>query len=985
MKKIILLLFLISIGFNLKAQSLQKLFSITNNFVSKSNFDSAYVYSIKSLAQAEKEFGNRDSNYVKALFKIFDILILQEKWVDAEKYMLQSNKIILESNFGKKNSLYLKSLYDFSAYYFSFGNFKKAIAAQTEYNDIVKEIYGAQSQRYANGLDSLGTIYEDNANYSESEKKFKEAITIVEKKYGTNNEYYINFNHNLADLYFTMARYSEAEPLFLKVIMLGGKMPDSLLPDFPIYYNNLARLYLATGRYDEAEPLFRKSYELYLAKNNSFYLSPYANLGSTYFLMGKNSEALEIFLTSSEKQKVFFGEENIGYASDLRRLSMVYASQGNLKKAEELANKIIPIFKEVVGESHPFYASSLNNLANIYIKEGKFKEAESLYLEALNIRANVEGKTHPSYANSLINLATYYFITGDFEKSKQYFKEDIGIQLKNIQTNFSYLSEFEKEKYWAVLSKDFNLFYSFAFKTYKNDPAICADVFNNLITTKSLLFNNSFRIKNTILNSKDSSLISQYDHLNSMKYDIGKYILLGKTKTLELGINLDSLNNAANLIEKEISSKSSLFLESNSINTFNWKEIQKNLKKNEAVVEFLHFNNYKDKFTDSTYYCALVLRPGFENPKMVYLFEEAKLNDILNKMTSNRGVQILEQPVTKEKSRVLYDMIWLPLDSLLKGVKSVYLSPDGLLNRVSFSSLTNKESKFLFDLFNLNFISSTNNIKLDNQGLKFSKDYKMAIYGGIQYNMDIKTQVDNVKPYKIIENPTLIAFKDPTELRSENRGEWNYLSGTLAEAMNIQKELSEKNIKADFYSASTALEESFKSFSGNSPSIIHVATHGFFIPSNTKFSSNLTVDNEFRKIKNPLFRSGLILAGANRAWKNDSIINGIDDGILTAYEVSLMDLSNTKLVVLSACESGLGEIKGSEGVYGLQRAFKMAGVKYIIMTLWEIQDEVTVEFMTEFYKTWLTDVDIHEAFKSTQDKMRKKYEANYWAAFVLKE
>ena len=127
------------------------------------------------------------------------------------------------------------------------------------------------------------------------------------------------------------------------------------------------------------------------------------------------------------------------------------------------------------------------------------------------------------------------------------------------------------------------------------------------------------------------------------------------------------------------------------------------------------------------------------------------------------------------------------------------------------------------------------------------------------------------------------------------------------------------------------------------------------------------------------------MSGANRVWTGKSIPDGMDDGILTAYEVSMLDLSNTKLVVLSACETGLGDIKGSEGVYGLQRAFKMAGVKYILMTLWEIRDEVTAEFMKVFYQQWLKGKDIHEAFKFAQDEMRKKYEANYWAAFVLVE
>jgi CHAT domain-containing protein len=217
------------------------------------------------------------------------------------------------------------------------------------------------------------------------------------------------------------------------------------------------------------------------------------------------------------------------------------------------------------------------------------------------------------------------------------------------------------------------------------------------------------------------------------------------------------------------------------------------------------------------------------------------------------------------------------------------------------------------------------------------------------------------------------------------RGQWNYLQGTLTEANAIIQEFQKNKIPAQLISDDQAIEESFKSLSGKSPTIIHIATHGFYFADDVEQKPSNNNENEFKKSNNPLFRSGLIMAGANRVWTGNKNIDGLDDGILTAYEVSLLDLSNTKLVVLSACETGLGEIKGSEGVYGLQRAFKMAGVDYLIITLWEIRDEVTVEFMSNFYQQWLKGKDIYAAFKFAQDEMRKKYEANYWAAFVLIE
>jgi len=210
----------------------------------------------------------------------------------------------------------------------------------------------------------------------------------------------------------------------------------------------------------------------------------------------------------------------------------------------------------------------------------------------------------------------------------------------------------------------------------------------------------------------------------------------------------------------------------------------------------------------------------------------------------------------------------------------------------------------------------------------------------------------------------------------------------------ISAKLKKKSITTTTYSGTDALEESFLSLSGkNSPSVIHLATHGFYFPdtfieknrNNIMFSSKGEV--RLRYSDDPLLRSGLLMAGANLAWKGQSLPTHVEDGILTAKEVSNMNLMNTELVVLSACQSGLGDVKGSEGVEGLQRGFKMAGVKYIIISLWQVPDIETIEFMDTFYNNWLEGKDIRMAFHATQNKMRNKYkdEPFMWAGFVLME
>ena len=190
-------------------------------------------------------------------------------------------------------------------------------------------------------------------------------------------------------------------------------------------------------------------------------------------------------------------------------------------------------------------------------------------------------------------------------------------------------------------------------------------------------------------------------------------------------------------------------------------------------------------------------------------------------------------------------------------------------------------------------------------------------------------------------------------------------------------------------SGAVATEEEFKALDGRSPQVLHLATHGFFLPTtDTKRKNNNDPNpgnNAFTVQQNPMFRSGLVLTGGNHAWKGDPAVPGREDGILTAYEIAQMDLSSTDLVVLSACETALGDLQGNEGVIGLQRAFKMAGVKQMIMSLWRVPDKETMELMTMFYRNWLGGQSTREALRSAQLKMKEKYPPYYWAAFVVVE
>jgi CHAT domain-containing protein len=386
-------------------------------------------------------------------------------------------------------------------------------------------------------------------------------------------------------------------------------------------------------------------------------------------------------------------------------------------------------------------------------------------------------------------------------------------------------------------------------------------------------------------------------------------------------------------------------------------------------------------------YCALVVRQGYKQPEMIPLFEEKQLAALLekNELDDYEFISRLykESSDSASVSNKLFRLVWQKLETQLFGVKTVYYSPSGLLHKISFGAIPSEKNLLLSDKYKLIALSSTKNILLREDSKKERKNLKTIIYGGIKYDFPKQkiTPQEKIVPL----TPSLRSLLPDSLMRGVS---WVYLKGTLTEAQKIDSLFLQKSKNTVLFSDTSATEESFKALSGwNSPDILHIATHGFYFPEPGKAKRELSsLENiEFVKSDNPLFRSGLMFAGGNCVWKDEQTPQNREDGVLTAYELSQLYLPNTNLVVLSACETGLGQVKGSEGVFGLQRALKMAGVEHIVMSLWTVPDKQTQELMSIFYKYYLSGIELRDAFQKAQNDMKIKYknEPFVWAAFVL--
>jgi CHAT domain-containing protein len=607
--------------------------------------------------------------------------------------------------------------------------------------------------------------------------------------------------------------------------------------------------------------------------------------------------------------------------------------------------------------------------------------------EALQIFTETLGEKHPKFTDALISLALLYDAVMKPEKAEKYFINANKNYLSQIDSYFSSFSEKEKFQFIDKLNENFEIFYSFCLRRYSLNNSLTSDMFALRIPSKGNILASTSQLRERIHKSGDEELNELYDKLQTKKAEISKASSLTLEERQKRGLDLIALENEANELEKELSTKSEVYRNEFEPKKINWLSVKRSLKVDESAVEFLNFRYYDNRWTDTVYYVALVIRPEFEYPKLVKLCTEKQLSNILNASAESVESYIKN----KEKSTKLFELIWKPMEEQLKGVNKVFISPSGLINKISFSAISTSDEKLLCDKYSFNYTGNLKEIALNKEkenNIKDIEGFSAAIFGGAKYDIDTTTEKDIASKFTRGGEDE---WSPPANMILQNisitkLSKWKYLPGTLIEADKIKLLFESHSLKVNEYTGEDASKEALKSLNyKNSPTVLHISTHGYFFPEPQKEYKE-TGTSTYITSENPLFRSGLILAGANRVWTGASEIEGVENGILTAYEVSNMDLQNTELVVLSACETGLGDIKGGEGVYGLQRAFKIAGAKTIIMSLWKVPDKETVELMELFYTNWLEKkMTKHDAFTNAQKEMRKKYAPYYWAAFVMVE
>jgi CHAT domain-containing protein/Flp pilus assembly protein TadD len=994
----------------------------------RGEYSRAEALYLEACSVRQKIWGENHPDYASCLNNLGNVYYQQKRFKEAEPLRIRAMEI-RRKVLGEAHPDYVASVGNMALFYEATDQYEKAALYFNRAAELGKNVFGANHPDYARILNGLGALYVKMAEYEKAGPLYKQATEIRWKALGESHPDYMNSLNNLAILYKETGEYEKAESLYLKTREIIRKTKEETHPDFAQSSNNLAVLYLSTGKYEKAEPLQIQALELQkklLGEKHPTYQSSLNNLGILYEAMGlyEKSEKLQrqalelrlqvsgensleyakslnnlgilymrmfqplkaepLHIRAGEIRKKILGEWHAEYATSLNNLAVVYRHTEEFAKAESLYIRALEIWKKTLGEGHPNYAQALNNLARIYHSMGHHSRALSFFLEAEKIRKTSLGENHPDYASTLSDIALLYIDRGENEKAESLIVSAVENMLGNLKLNFQILSENEKNHYLENNAVQQNISNSYLFYNPNASARAITTGLNLQLFFKSLALADTRNMLVNVQNNPDSAVRSTLNRWLACKTKLaGEYMKAVNNRRM----STDSLEEVAEYLEKELSRYSSAFRKQQELLQISADKLQEFIEIDEAVVEFSRFRLYnKGTQTDSVIYGAYILKKTTPAPVFIQLFEEAQLQEIVSKAgksaTSIARNIYSPGPADKQNNPAaeLYRLIWQPLEPYLKDVRKIAYSPAGKLHELALHALP-AGAGLLMNRHTLQQYTSTREIAL-RKNIPVAKPREITVFANPDFSMDstkIAAQRMNQSGAQVYSYAHLMPLRGGDNF-------WPDLPGTADEMKNIRSIFTRYNIPVRSFERGPASEENLKTVSGQSTQVLHIATHGFFLPAREENATRAGLTgNNHTLTENPLLRSGLVFSGGNYAWSGKTPIEGAEDGIVTAYEIAQLDLSNTELVVLSACETALGDVKGSEGVFGLQRAFKMAGVKKMIVSLWKVPDKETAELMTAFYTYWLKGKTIAEAFGQARADMRKKYPPFYWAAFILIE
>jgi CHAT domain-containing protein/Tfp pilus assembly protein PilF len=912
-----------------------------------------------------------DPDPLKAANCINDLgatLYFKGEYPEAEKLLLRA-VAILEKRPNPRDTDLTPILNNLGLVYYSKGEYAEAERRIQRAMTITEKAYGAESGTFGLLLGQLGTLHLARGNLIKSRSLLLSAAAILEKDRGNHSPDLAQLYSNLGALYFYEGDYLESERRLNLALKLKEEAVGADHPDLTPILSNLATLYMEKGDYAGAEHQLQRALPILEKTFRPDHMSvglALTQLGSVYILSDEPEKAEPTLRRAFEILEKERGAGHKDVAIALIALARLYSDKEEYEKAEALLLRAQAILDTSETES-VYVASILVSLASIDFVRKEYAKAESKLESALATCEKGMGPNHPSLATILHILAILSEIQGKPERAVELTSRAVEISERNLARNIGAGSERQKLLYLSSLSDELDHIISLHVRSAPKDRQAFRLALTTLLTRKGRALDVMTDIIRMLRRneSQDDELVGVLDALTDARsrYSALIYDGAGDIPTEKYRLEVEELAARIEKLDAEIGTRDPKFQPQ----PVTLEAVKDALPRDAALVEFVSYNPFDVKTGewDSPRYVAYILK-GTGEPEFVDLGDAEEIDE---KVSNFRKSLRETDSDFRKPARALDEQVMRPVRERLGKVRRLFISPDAALNLFPFAALVDENGRYLVENYFITYLTSGRDL------LRLKNPLPSRQGALVITNPNFDSNVN-------VAGPDAPSGGDTGGNRRsrEFQEHFSSLDESAAEGTEVGKLLPDATVLSD----AQATEAAVKKVGG--PRILHLSTHGFFMRKQTQKVKGLREMNwgslpspaASALNENPLLRSGLALAGANLPQS----VAG-NDGILTALEAAGLDLWGTKLVVLSACETGLGAVQNGEGVYGLRRALVLAGAESQVMSLWRVESETSRVMMVKYYKRLVAGEGRGEALRQVQLEMLREYRHPYfWAGFI---
>lgn len=903
--------------------------------------------------------------------------------------------------------------------FFAAGKYPESVEAFNQSLAVRKKLLPADDPKIAQVLNSLGLVLQYVGDDENAEIDLKKAIEIYTKAHGADDMTLASGYSNLSQIYRNRGEIGAAEEVMVRSVEIRGKKMGEDSLDYALGLNNLGLVYRLRGNYAKAKEAYQTAIDIRQNKLKADDLSivyPLSNLASLSFYLGDFAAALKADQQAEAIRKTNLPPDHPDIATVERNVALDLSELGDFAAAESKFKDVLSIRKKKFGEESLDFARSQFDLATMYLKKGDLSSAKPLFehahevaeknrsghplvaaihaaglgelnmafgdldgagpllFEALDIQKTLLGPQHSDVGLAYGGLAKLYILKGDLSKALEFQRLANEINEQNIGLNLSLGPEHQKLAFMKSVSGALDQTITLQSLFPKDNQIITNMAATGVVQQKGRVLDAVSSARAVLRDRLSASDRQLFERLNDVNGRLSEMEVRGqgdedREKYLKA---VESLTSDRDSLEESISKATSGFFEKSQAVTL--KAVQNEIPSDACLVEFAGYQPVTAKATvgastvSDRRYVVFVIRSN-EPPRFVDIGPRVEIDEMLAKLRA--AFRDPKRNDAKTLAREVDKRIMEPVRALAGPVTLFLISPEGELSLLPFEALVDQNGNYLVTNYSFSYLTSGRDL-LRMKTKRGNKGGPLLV-ANPAFGLP-GTEVAALAGGRSGRSASQTGRRSVTSVRDLSDAYFAPLSGTAAEARAIQTLFPDSKLLVGNEASETALKKV------SAPSILHIATHGFFLdddPSET--SGNRRIASTGHPSENPLLRSGLALAGANKRS------SGADDGILTALEASGLDLWGTKLVVLSACDTGLGEVKTGEGVYGLRRSFVEAGVESLVMSLWPVSDTVTRDLMIGYYKNLKQGVGRGESLRRVQLEMLKRPDRGhpfYWASFI---